>query len=824
MIKRRLHRKTGFWAVLAWLAGVLPAAGDWPEYGANPYAFPIADEIWGYFSSFFTVDLNGDGLMDFTYRSKTAVYAYDHWGVFLWSASLPYPGVTINNHAAKYGAADVDGDGGVEIVAIDNRNRVVVLDGATGVQEDVFTVDVGANQIAGHVAVANLRGLGDRDVIVQTIDNNAEGTVNYYINRTLIAYRLDTHGQLWRVEQDRSQANGWYEGYWGPGHGPFAAADVDGDGRDEVVGGNLIDHDGTVVSLGYPAAWVGKSPDGDSYLDHFDAVLIGDFRPDRAGLEWLVLEENNVDNPPDYDRTYRTALMSRTGIVWRTETTAFPPPVPQYYRKIYEPQNVAAGNFTRNSDWAEAWLSSRGPIDNLDHQHPWVLDAAGTTVAHYNIGSALPAGFNPRGNAEGVEPACAIDWFGLPTEQIACLARHANGNLGVLDPMTGSAYWSTAGASPAMEATLLYVADVAGDSREEVVTYDSTDFKLKIYWNGEPNANQPKPSKWSDPLYVRLKQNWNYYQPGSYTYGDYPLISGIRVEDAGTDSAVVRWETDAAATSQVAYGPTASYGDTTVVDTAKVTSHRVVLSGLTPYAEIHFRVFSKNRWNRLGLSADGTFRTAAVYLSLNVFLEGPYRSASDSMDAALTRSGFLPVVSPYAEAPDTASVLPPDAVDWILVQLRESPTGPAVLSRSLILLSDGSAVDPDSLAGPVPLRMDPGSFHVVARHRNHLAAMTAAPVFLSDTTAGPADLSGEGGAYGTAAMKPLRTGLYGLWAGDVNGDGRTTTLDYTAWYNAARAGAAGYLPEDANLDGRATTLDYTAWYNNARVGAATRVP
>lgn len=812
-----------FFLVISAVLSFRSVKGSWPEYPVNPFTFPIEDEIWGYFSTFFTVDLNGDGLLDFTYRSKTTLYAYDHWGVFMWSAAVPYPGVNINNHASKHGAGDVDGDGAVEIVALHYEpgvNQVVVLDGATGAEEARFDITVGSYQMVGHVQIVNLRGEGDRDIIVQTMDTSIEGSdPGYYINRTLIAFRMDTKAQLWRVEQDRNPVNGYYEGYWGPAHGPFIAADVDNDGRDEVLGAGYVDPTGIVYSLSYPSGWVGENGD-DKYVDHIDAVTVGDFRPDLPGLEWIVVEEDNYSNGPEY-YSYHTAMLKTTGILWRMETTIYYPEP----EKPKEPQNVAAGNFTTGHDHMEVWLSSRGPLlPWLNHQHPWVFNAAGTQIADYNIGLALPAGFNPVGNSEGVEPSFTIDWFGLPTDQIASLARHANGNLGVLNPMTGAAYWSTTGQTPAMQATLLYVADVAGDSREEIVSYDSTDFKIKIYWNTAANPNQPKPSKWDDRLYGRVKQNWNYYQPGSYTYGDYPLISNLRVEDVGTDSAIVAWDTDVPATSQVEYGPTAAYGDTTVTDTARTTAHRILLSGLDPYTEYHSRVFSKNRWNKLGMSADNVFRSHAVYLSLSVHLEGSYSVSGDSLTANLNAEGHLPPASPYTEDPDTVTVFPDNAVDWVLVQLRVGPSEPAFLSKSAILLSDGSVVDPDSLTGPMPLKADTGFYFIVVRHRNHLAAMSVTSIPLTDRESASVNLSGEGQSYGPAGMKQLRSGLNGMWAGDVSADGQVTTVDYTAWYNTARSGSSGYLDEDVNLDGQVTTMDYTQWYNNARSGAASQVP
>jgi hypothetical protein len=57
----------------------------------------------------------------------------------------------------------------------------------------------------------------------------------------------------------------------------------------------------------------------------------------------------------------------------------------------------------------------------------------------------------------------------------------------------------------------VYVADLAGDWREEVVVISGS--KLTIYRNLDANPNPDRASLWSSPLYRRLKMTWNYYSP-----------------------------------------------------------------------------------------------------------------------------------------------------------------------------------------------------------------------------------------------------------------------------------------------------------------------
>ncbi|MFQ5752064.1 MAG: hypothetical protein ACE5HI_08720 [bacterium] len=79
-------------------------------------------------------------------------------------------------------------------------------------------------------------------------------------------------------------------------------------------------------------------------------------------------------------------------------------------------------------------------------------------------------------------------------------------------------------------------------------------------------------------------------------------------------------------------------------------------------------------------------------------------------------------------------------------------------------------------------------------------------------------------ATSSGGAKELETNVWGMWSGDINQDGQTTTADFTQWFNSARAGDSGYKTTDVNLDVQVTTADFTKWFNNARAGAASGVP
>ena len=91
-----------------------------------------------------------------------------------------------------------------------------------------------------------------------------------------------------------------------------------------------------------------------------------------------------------------------------------------------------------------------------------------------------------------------------------------------------------------------------------------------------------------------------------------PTISGVAATSITASSATITWTTNEASDSLVAYGNSASYGDSSALDTALVTSHSQTLSGLASGTLYHFRVESKDAAGNRALSGDGTFTTLAA--------------------------------------------------------------------------------------------------------------------------------------------------------------------------------------------------------------------
>jgi hypothetical protein len=88
-----------------------------------------------------------------------------------------------------------------------------------------------------------------------------------------------------------------------------------------------------------------------------------------------------------------------------------------------------------------------------------------------------------------------------------------------------------------------------------------------------------------------------------------PVLSAITAGSITSSGATITWTTNEAANSQIDYGTSTSYGNTTPLDASLVVSHSVVLTGLSPNTVYHYRVRSRDAAGNLASSGDFTFTT-----------------------------------------------------------------------------------------------------------------------------------------------------------------------------------------------------------------------
>ncbi|MBK7259693.1 MAG: DNRLRE domain-containing protein [Ignavibacteriae bacterium] len=216
------------------------------------------------------------------------------------------------------------------------------------------------------------------------------------------------------------------------------------------------------------------------------------------------------------------------------------------------------------------------------------------------------------------------------------------------------------------------------------------------------------------------------------------------------------------------------------------------------------------------IGATWSFSTGtSISADLKVMLQGPF--VADSMSTTLASAGYLPLVQPYSAAPwshgggESVSSIPTGVVDWVLLELRTGTTGATkVATRAAFIKSNGAITDLDGISPVQFSGLPAGSYFVVVYHRNHLAVMSAATVALAASSE-PYDFTTGPDKYYGGDAKEVATGVYGMWAGDVTGNGivkynlggndRLPIFQRVGGTNV-NATVNGYYPEDVNLNGQ----------------------
>jgi hypothetical protein len=215
-------------------------------------------------------------------------------------------------------------------------------------------------------------------------------------------------------------------------------------------------------------------------------------------------------------------------------------------------------------------------------------------------------------------------------------------------------------------------------------------------------------------------------------------------------------------------------------------------------------------------------------LNLKVFLEGAFNTATNLMATDLLTSNLIPLEQPFNpplpyygnntpkwfyNGPGTASSLPADAVDWVLVELRDALSAESATSATSIakepglLLSDGTVVSPNgvSLLGFNVVIND--FLFVVVWSRNHLGIMSSSGFINPSGMVSYDFTTGAGQVYGTNGSKELSTGLWGMFSGDVNADGTINDADKTPAGWNTEAGETGYFGSDMNMNSTTDNVD-----------------
>ncbi|MGF1660937.1 MAG: hypothetical protein ACFCVG_00450 [Kineosporiaceae bacterium] len=422
-------------------------------------------------------DLDGDGRhSDFVRYSNSRLQAFQYRGgrhvelLWEWSAGVELPRPPDRYHY-KHTVFDVDGDGQDEVIgpfptpggAIELR----VVDGRTGHVE--HAVDTGLpNPLSDDreeewridAVVADVRGTGrPSDVVLGTeFDSNGDWFVF-----------TDELVPLWDTTGDNANGPGGKDKIYA--HFPHVG-DLDGDGREELVGSWLIDDDG---SRGYrvtPPEW---EPE-DFFYDHLDRAFLGDLDPDRPGLELLASHEQNSG----------LLLDGATGEPYWSLPNGFD-----------DSKIAAVGEFLPENPGIE--ILTRDPEDEDRHL---VLDIDGRvvgTVSRIVDGTDNALVDYPNDWGDGYP----IDWDGdrrvdeVFEPRNAVVVSVAEDRALVL-----ADHYLADARTPLGPDQRLYSfpVDLVGDHREEILVWDEDEL---LVYGAEGRARDRHPSPWRDPEYAR---------------------------------------------------------------------------------------------------------------------------------------------------------------------------------------------------------------------------------------------------------------------------------------------------------------------------------
>ena len=277
---------------------------------------------------------------------KVYMDAYKLDGTFMWRVDMGW-NIRAGAHDTQLCVADFNQDGCAEVMvrtsdgAKDGVGKIIGDEAQAGAYEDSWAAKNGGKALQAPLYVTAFDG--KTGAAIDTIDyypNNTVGSMEtslsfgddfgnrseryngtiayldgkkpsmvvgrgYYFGKNgrqrqaAAAYTLEGNKLVcqWKFDTEPGSEGykSGYEAYVGQGNHQLEAADVDGDGKDEVSTGALwYDDDGTIL-------W-------SSQLEHGDVIHVGDFDPTNPGLEELTAKEDYNDEGDNF--AYSNKILS----------------------------------------------------------------------------------------------------------------------------------------------------------------------------------------------------------------------------------------------------------------------------------------------------------------------------------------------------------------------------------------------------------------------------------------------------------------------------------------------------------------------------------
>src|SRR2546426_831683 len=117
-----------------------------------------------------------------------------------------------------------------------------------------------------------------------------------------------------------------------------------------------------------------------------------------------------------------------------------------------------------------------------------------------------------------------------------------------------------------------------------------------------------------------------------------PLISTVSASSISSTGAIITWATNEASDSQVDYGLTTAYDNSTPLNSSLLTAHAVTLTGLLATTTYHYRVKSRDAAGNLATSADFTLTTLIDTTPPTVSMTAPAAGSTVSGTVTISAS------------------------------------------------------------------------------------------------------------------------------------------------------------------------------------------
>ncbi len=211
--------------------------------------------------------------------------------------------------------------------------------------------------------------------------------------------------------------------------------------------------------------------------------------------------------------------------------------------------------------------------------------------------------------------------------------------------------------------------------------------------------------------------------------------------------------------------------------------------------------------------------TKSTSARVSLMLEGYYNTSTNLLNTNLLDNDLIPTDHPFNTAPfnygqaATVASFPSNAVDWLLLELRDEHDMNLVIATQPVLVnSHGKLTD---VLGNETIKfegLDDKNYYIAIFHKSHLPIISSTAQPLSDDPV-EFDFSSSADATMGNDQQKLIDGKYFMSSGDFDGNGIINSLDFNLWKQAGAA-VNSYSPADADGNGIINSLDFNLWKAN----------